>query len=112
MCPPPYIFMGFPLHPQLLQTYNPAAAAAAAAAAASPASAAHNKPIGSKKRKLDLTQRYADCKPTQQTMPFIDNGSDLSMARGQGSRDVLLRNGGQFDECGALDLSSKKLKPK
>jgi len=111
---PPYIFMGFPLHPQLLQSY----AVPSAQPSANPAKRKSTQPMRSPSdekfcRTSDTLHSVGHIAylPLVTSPPTHDASRDrkhlgMTSSGGRGSTDVQ-QGDGEFDQEGALDLTKK-----
>jgi len=110
---PPYIFMGFPLHPHLLQSYAAAAGVPESTVthpAANPAKRKSTEPAARSPghEKLRRTSSYADGRlhSVAHAASRDRKQSSMTSSGGRGCADV--RQGAtQFDQDGALDLTRK-----
>jgi len=121
---PPYIFMGFPLHPQLLQSYSvPTADSQATHQPGNPAKRTSTQPMDSPPR--DKLYRMSDSAtntlhsvghvaylplvtspPTQVASRDRKHLPTMTSSGGRGSSDSR-QGAGDFDQDGALDLTKK-----
>ena len=112
---PPYIFMGFPLHPQLLQSYSlPAADSPATHPAVNPAKRKSTQPMRAPTD--EKLQRTSDTLhsvghlaylPLMTSPPTHDRKQLLMTSSDEGGFTDSRQGAGEFDQDGALDLTKK-----